>query len=128
MPIPESFEAFIEEGQRLRGWITNAYAQIEFQLGDLILRCKGSPYKIETATFTHSATKRASKVRNMAQKAGPLIRLPAICFQSSTALRKGMKHATFWRMASVDTFIPLAAMQASSSKNGIANLIATTRG
>ena len=36
MPIKQSFIADIEEGQRLRGWITNAYAQIEFQLGDLI--------------------------------------------------------------------------------------------
>jgi hypothetical protein len=73
MPIKESFEADIEEGQRLRGWITNAYAQIEFLLGDLILRCRAFPeYKLETASFTHSAPKRARQVRRMLQKAGPL--------------------------------------------------------
>jgi hypothetical protein len=73
MPSLESVEVFMDEGQRLRGWITNAYAQIEFLVGDLILRCRRfSEYEIEIATFTHSATKRASKVRNMARKAGPL--------------------------------------------------------
>jgi hypothetical protein len=59
MSIKESLRADIEEGQRLRGWITNAYAQIEFLLGDLILRCREFPeYAGDTATFTHSAPKR----------------------------------------------------------------------
>jgi len=73
MPIKESYKADIEEGQRLRGWIANAYAQIEFLLGDLILRCRAFPeYEAETATFTHSVDKRVGKVRRMLQKAGRL--------------------------------------------------------
>ena len=73
MPIDESIKADIEEGQRLRGWITNGYAQIEFLLGDLILRCRAFPeYRAETATFTHSAVKRARQVRRMLQKEGCL--------------------------------------------------------
>ncbi len=73
MPIKESFKADIEEGQRLRGWISNAYAQIEFLLGDLILRCRTFPeYACDTATFTHSTPKRVGKVRRMLQNAGPL--------------------------------------------------------
>jgi len=73
MPIKESYEADIEEGQRLRGWIANAYAQIEFLLGDLILRCRAFPeYEVETGSFTHSAVKRVRQVRRMLQKAGRL--------------------------------------------------------
>ena len=73
MPINESFITHIEDGQRLRGWITNAYAQIEFLLGDLILRCRTfSEYEAETATLTHSAVKRARQVRRMLQKEGCL--------------------------------------------------------
>ncbi|WP_157235008.1 hypothetical protein [Methylosinus sp. LW4] len=73
MSIKDSFEADIEEGQRLRGWIANAYAQIEFLLGDLILRCRAFPeYEAETATFSHSAPKRVRQVRRMLEKAGAL--------------------------------------------------------
>jgi hypothetical protein len=73
MTIVDSIKADIEEGQRLRGWITNAYAQIEFLLGDLTLRCRAFPdYVAETATFTHSARGRIEKVRRMLRKPGPL--------------------------------------------------------
>jgi hypothetical protein len=72
-PISESFIAHIEDGQRLRGWIANAYAQIEFLLGDLILRCRTFPeYEIETARFPHTAVERAGRVRRMLQKDGCL--------------------------------------------------------
>lgn len=73
MTIPADFRADIEEGQRLRGWMTNAYAQIEFMLGDLILRCRVFPeYEALTKTFTHSAAKRAARVKRMASTNGPL--------------------------------------------------------
>jgi hypothetical protein len=73
VPINESFITHIEDGQRLRGWIANAYAQIEFLLGDLILRCRAFPeYKTETASFTHSAVECARRVRRMLQKGGCL--------------------------------------------------------
>ena len=75
MTIKASIMADIEEGQRLRGWITNAYAQIEFLLGDLILRCRAFPeYDADTAAFTHSAPKRVRLVRQMLEKTGALSR------------------------------------------------------
>jgi hypothetical protein len=73
MSINESVKKDIEEGQRLRGWIANAYAQIEFLLGDLLLRCREFPeYAAETASFTHSAPKRVRQVRKMLEKEGRL--------------------------------------------------------
>ena len=73
MPISETFKADIEEGQRLRGWITNAYAQIEYLLGDLILRCREFPqYAEATCVFSHSAKKRAHSVKLMLDMPGPL--------------------------------------------------------
>jgi ADP-ribose pyrophosphatase YjhB (NUDIX family) len=73
MPI-EVFKADIEEGQRLRGWIANAYAQIEFLLGDLIVRCREFPeYDTDAKrNLTHSAAKRVRLVRSMLEKSGPL--------------------------------------------------------
>jgi len=65
--------AIIEEGMHLRGWISNAYAQVEYLLGDLIMQCRAYPiYAEQTATFTHSATKRVAKVRTMLNLGGPL--------------------------------------------------------
>jgi hypothetical protein len=65
--------AIIEEATHHRGWISNSYAQIEFLLGDLIMRCRLFPeYADQTATFTHSAPKRVAKVRAMLNVDGPL--------------------------------------------------------
>ena len=63
----------IEEGQRLRGWITNSYAQIEFLLGDLILRCRVySEYSDCTASLPHGAPDRVKRVRRMLAVPGPI--------------------------------------------------------
>ena len=63
----------IEEGQRLRGWITNSYAQIEFLLGDLILRCRVfSEYADCTATLPHGAPDRVKRVRRILAVQGPI--------------------------------------------------------
>ncbi len=71
--ISPSIMADIEEGQNLRGWIANAYAQIEYLLGDLIFRCRAFPeYTDETATFPHGAPKRVKKIRQIIRKSGPL--------------------------------------------------------
>ena len=43
MPINESFDADLDKVQCHRGWITNAYAHIEFLLGDLICAMSGVP-------------------------------------------------------------------------------------
>lgn len=65
--------AIIEEATHHRGWISNSYAQVEYLLGDLIMRCRQFPeYAEQTATFTHSAPKRVAKVRSMLNVDGPL--------------------------------------------------------
>src|SRR5687767_863851 len=65
--------AIIEEATHHRGWISNAYAQVEYLLGDLIIRCREFPEYVEqTGTFTHSAPKRVAKVRAMLKANGPL--------------------------------------------------------
>lgn len=65
--------AVIEEATHQRGWISNGYAQVEFLLGDLIMRCREFPqYAEQTQTFTHSAVKRVKKVRSMLAIDGPL--------------------------------------------------------
>jgi hypothetical protein len=72
MDKPE-IEAIIEEATHHRGWISNSYAQIEYLLGDLIIRCRQFPeYEQQTTTFTHSAPKRVAKVRSMLNVDGPL--------------------------------------------------------
>ena len=63
--ISEAIRNELEEGQRLRGWIVNAYAQVEYLLGDLILRCRAFPeYEEQTRTFTHSAPTRGEGPRH----------------------------------------------------------------
>ena len=65
--------AEIEEGQRLRGWITNSYAQIEFLLGDLILRCRSfHQYELHTKTMPHGGSSRVKKVKSILKINGPL--------------------------------------------------------
>jgi hypothetical protein len=93
MTIKESFKDDIEEGQRLRGWIANAYAQIEFLLDDLILRCRAFPeYVADTAKFPHSATERVCCVRKILQKDGPLT--PFAADLRSVVDRFGERHDT----------------------------------
>jgi hypothetical protein len=37
-PTPEHVMITLEEAQRLRGWITNGYAQVEYLLNDVIVK------------------------------------------------------------------------------------------
>ena len=63
----------LEEGQRLRGWIANSYAQIEFLLGDLILRCREFPeYANCPPALPHGAPDRVKRVRQIIALGGPL--------------------------------------------------------
>jgi hypothetical protein len=63
----------IEESQRLRGWITNGYAQIEFLLGDLILRCREFPaYAENTVSIPYGGKDRAKRVLLLLANSGPL--------------------------------------------------------
>jgi len=65
--------AILEEGTHCRGWITNSYAQIEFLLGDLIVRSRWfHEYSEHNSTISHSATRRVAKVRAMLKITGAL--------------------------------------------------------
>ena len=65
MSPPELFEA-VEEGQRLRGWIANGYAQVEYLLGDIITNAFKLPqYEALLARLPHRIEKRISMVRDI---------------------------------------------------------------
>lgn len=69
----DEIKAIINEGTLRRGWISNSYAQVEFMLGDLIMRAREfSQYAVHTETVSHSAKKRVAKVRAMLRIDGPL--------------------------------------------------------
>ena len=69
----EEIQAIITAGTEHRGWIANSFAQVEFLLGDLIVRCRAFPeYAEHTQTVSHSASKRIAKVRAMLAIEGPL--------------------------------------------------------
>lgn len=70
---PDWVKEKIEDGQRLRGWITNSYAQVEFLLGDLIIRCRQFPeYSKHTASIPYGGADRAKKVAAILRNSGPL--------------------------------------------------------
>lgn len=63
----------MEEGTRLRGWISNSYANIEFLLGDFIHRCRLlDAYRDAAKGFSHSAPQRVAAVRGIIARPGPL--------------------------------------------------------
>jgi hypothetical protein len=63
--------AIIEEGQRLRGWIANAYAQIEYFLGDLIVRSLGiEAYAGVGGTLPHGSPERIRRVWRILEQDG----------------------------------------------------------
>lgn len=64
----------IEEGQRLRGWIANGYAQVEYLLGDLIQRSLEMPeYQATHERLPHNVNNRIAKVREILEIEGPYI-------------------------------------------------------
>ncbi len=73
MTLPGGWAEQIDEAQRLRGWIVNSFAQVEYLLGDLILRCRVFPeYEEHTRTLPHGAADRVAKVRTILTRSGPL--------------------------------------------------------
>lgn len=73
MSLPEGWQEQLEDAQRLRGWIVNSFAQVEFLLGDLILRCREFPaYEEHTRTLPHGASDRIARVRTILNRSGPL--------------------------------------------------------
>ena len=56
----------IEEGQRLRGWIANGYAQVEYLLGDIITKSSVMPeYASIVGRLPHRVEKRIDKVKKI---------------------------------------------------------------
>lgn len=65
LPPARLIEA-IEEGQRLRGWIANGYAQVEYLLGDIIAKALKMPEYVSLAErLPHRVEKRISMVRKL---------------------------------------------------------------
>jgi hypothetical protein len=93
------WKAKIEEGFLLRGWISNSYAQIEFLLGDLIIRCREFPQYAEyTKTVSLNAKTRVAKVRKILKIDGPLtpfkreIENMLNTFESNSDIRNLLAH------------------------------------
>lgn len=60
-----------EEAQRLRGWIANAYAQIEFFLGDLIVQSLSmQEYDGIGKVIRHGSPDRIKRVRRLFERHG----------------------------------------------------------
>ncbi len=65
LPLEHVIEA-IEEGQRLRGWIANGYAQVEYLLGDIITKAlKMAEYDSLAGRLPHRLEKRVAMVRQI---------------------------------------------------------------
>ena len=68
---PDHVMAAIEEGQRLKGWIANGYAQVEYLLGEIIARANEMPaYEVIHARLPHRPEKRIAKVKQILQIEG----------------------------------------------------------
>ena len=68
---PDHVMTAIEEGQRLRGWIANGYAQIEYLLGDIITKSRQMPeYEELSERLPHRVEKRIAKVRQIVAQEG----------------------------------------------------------
>lgn len=63
---PEHVMAAIDEGQRLKGWIANGYAQVEYLLGEVIARANEMPeYEAIKARLPHRPEKRIARVKQI---------------------------------------------------------------
>jgi hypothetical protein len=68
---PEEIIAQVEEGQRLRGWITNGYAQVEYLLGDVIVRSHHmDEYEALKERLPHRPERRVAKVKQILEVDG----------------------------------------------------------
>jgi hypothetical protein len=69
---PDHVREAIEEGQRIRGWIANGYAQVEYLLGDIIVRAKAlDEYVGVTDRLPHRIERRITLVRQIVSTDGP---------------------------------------------------------
>jgi hypothetical protein len=67
MPLnEEQLKDAIDEGQALRGWISNGYAQVEYFLGDIIVRSWEMPEYVGTVErLPHRVERRIAKVHEI---------------------------------------------------------------
>ncbi len=63
---PEHIQAATEEAQRLRGWIANGYAQVEYLLGDIIIKAFELPEYAELVVrLPHKITNRIDLIEKI---------------------------------------------------------------
>jgi hypothetical protein len=68
---PAHLQSAIDEGQRLKGWIANGYAQVEYLLGEIIVRANEMPeYDAIRVRLPHRPEKRIAQVRKIIEAAG----------------------------------------------------------
>jgi hypothetical protein len=68
---PDSVMDAIEEGQRLRGWIANGYAQVEYLLGDIITKSFQMPeYGELSDRLPHGSKNRIAKIHEILAQEG----------------------------------------------------------
>jgi hypothetical protein len=68
---PEHITSAIDDGQRLRGWILNGYAQVEYLLGDIIRLANQMPsYEPCHDRLPHRVEKRIATVRKLLEIEG----------------------------------------------------------
>ena len=64
--LPENVRDSLEEGQRLKGWIANGYAQAEYLFGEIIARANDMPEYLEIKDrLPHRPEKRIAKIREI---------------------------------------------------------------
>ncbi|WP_374612857.1 hypothetical protein [Sphingorhabdus sp.] len=68
---PEHVQIATEEAQRLRGWIANGYAQVEYLLGDIIVRAFEMPEYAELVVrLPHKITNRIELIEKILEVEG----------------------------------------------------------
>lgn len=68
---PDHVKSAIDEGQRLKGWIANGYAQVEYLFGEIIARANEmQEYEALRVRLPHRPEKRISQIRRIVEAEG----------------------------------------------------------
>ncbi len=68
---PENVMNAVDDGQRLKGWIANGYAQVEYLFGEIIARSNDMPeYEAIKERLPHRPEKRIAKIRQILEIEG----------------------------------------------------------
>jgi hypothetical protein len=93
--VSPSVTASINEAIKDRGWIINSFAQVEFLLGDLIVRSRRYPeYEELTTAMPWSLDGRIARLRSMCAVQGPLSRYAPELLRALAAIEeaKDQRH------------------------------------